>query len=268
MKIKIVLLLVALSSVIASAHEFWLEPERFQGDDSVNTIPIQIKVGMEFAGKIWGGDLDKITELAVYHGDEKRSLIEDGKPEQPIVPVEVDEPGQYLIGFTNESSFIELKPDEFEKYVISEGLESIVEQRAKMGESDKVGTELYKRCAKTLLQIGPTPTTQTYSRTFGFPLELTPQQDPYSESTENMTFVLTYDGKPLEGVKVMVWRQTADKLEKSALRTDSRGEVNFPLEQTGKWMTSVVHMVRTDGSDKADWQSYWGSYTFGFSEKP
>jgi len=246
-----------------SAHEFWLQPEEFQ-PPAGTTVPVQIRVGMDLKGKPWKGDLSNIIELAQFHGSNRTSLIEAGYPESPEFMVEVDELGQYLVGFTNKSSFIELDAEAFEKYVLSEGLESIVEQRKTLGESDQVGRELYRRCAKTLLQADGTKEGKAYSQEFGFPLELTPLTNPYAEDTPLQSFRLTYLDTPLKDAQMVVWHEEGGRVNRRALRTDENGTITFPLTQEGNWMVSVVHMVRATESDKADWQSYWGSFTFGY----
>lgn len=46
-------------------------------------------------------------------------------------------------------------------------------------------------------------------------------------------------------------------------RTDTYGVFTTEVDAIGKWMVSAVHMVPSEDI-KADWQSYWGSFTFGF----
>lgn len=260
------LLVLATILILAQplwAHEFWLQPEQFQ-PPAGTAVPVHIRVGMDLKGKPWKGDLSNIIELALFHGSDRVSLIEAGYPESPEFSVKVDETGQYLVGFTNKSSFIELDAEDFEKYVLSEGLESVVEQRKTLGESDQAGRELYRRCAKALLQADGTKKGEAYSQKFGFPLELTPLTDPYAEDTALQSFELSYLDKPLEGAQIVVWHEEEGRVNRRALRTDEKGTITFPLTRQGNWMVSVVHMVRAEESKKADWQSYWGSFTFGY----
>ncbi|WP_295119581.1 hypothetical protein [uncultured Chitinophaga sp.] len=46
--------------------------------------------------------------------------------------------------------------------------------------------------------------------------------------------------------------------------SDEAGEVTIPVTLKGRWMFSTVHVVPYTNPEEADWQSYWGSYTFGY----
>lgn len=48
------------------------------------------------------------------------------------------------------------------------------------------------------------------------------------------------------------------------LSTDSKGELSIDVEPGGRWMISTVKMVRLQNDPKAQWQSYWGSVTWGY----
>jgi uncharacterized GH25 family protein len=55
-----------------------------------------------------------------------------------------------------------------------------------------------------------------------------------------------------------------NKTTKKDLKTNSQGEIAFPVNTSGKWMISMVKMERLFDNPVADWQSYWGSLTWGY----
>ncbi|MBL7752659.1 MAG: hypothetical protein JNN29_14855, partial [Chitinophagaceae bacterium] len=59
------LLLILL--ILTSAHEFWLQPEKFmyKRGESVN---IRFYVGENFEGENWKGNKEKINSLQLYYG--------------------------------------------------------------------------------------------------------------------------------------------------------------------------------------------------------
>lgn len=219
---------------------------------------------MNFEGKDWGGDLSKVHDILFFTGNKQATLVEAGGLTEPVIEVKTDQKGQYLVGFTNQSTFIELKADEFEDYVLSEGLESIVEQRKELGESDKPGRELYRRCAKTLVQLGEGADSEAFGHDFQLPLELIALNNPYKADTALQSFQLTFQDKPLANAQVLVWHKDGENVNRRVRRTDENGKIEFPLTASGKWMVSTVHMERIEDNPEADWQSYWGSYTFGY----
>ena len=44
----------------------------------------------------------------------------------------------------------------------------------------------------------------------------------------------------------------------------ANGEIVFRVTTKGKWMISTVKMERLIDNPVADWQSYWGSLTWGY----
>jgi len=114
------LFLTLLLSQICLGHEFWLQPRTFTPEQS-GQVPIDIRVGMNFEGKNWGGDLSKVYDILFFTDNKQATLVEAGGLTEPVIELQTDQEGQYLLGFTNQSTFIELKADEFEDYVLSDG---------------------------------------------------------------------------------------------------------------------------------------------------
>lgn len=220
---------------------------------------------MDFRGLVWGGKLDGITKLLLHHDGQTSSLLEKNAPNKPRFDVSLPQPGQYLLGFSNKNSFIELSADEFENYVTKEGLGHIVEERAKLGESAKPGKEVYQRSVKSLMQVGAKGVSTSFDKLLGLPLEVTPQADPYNPSGgSKLPFLVTFQGKPVKGARVMVWHRSFGEVEKFHFQTNDSGLVEIPIRRSGDWMVNTVYMERAKAETKADWQSYWSSFTFGY----
>jgi|GEM_PF-4645790 len=43
---------------------------------------------------------------------------------------------------------------------------------------------------------------------------------------------------------------------------DKQGRVKFPIEESGVWMLTIIHMIRATENVDADWESFWASFTF------
>ena len=79
-----------------------------------------------------------------------------------------------------------------------------------------------------------------------------------------MRFTVSFRHKPAVNALVQVWHRGDGRTTRQRLRSDNQGEVVFKMWEEGAWMVSSVHMERVPAGQKADWQSYWASYTFGF----
>jgi hypothetical protein len=49
---------------------------------------------------------------------------------------------------------------------------------------------------------------------------------------------------------------------KSFHKTNEKGVAILPVKESGEWMFSVVKMEVLKDHSKADYESFWGSFTF------
>ena len=258
----ILLLLIFISSL--SAHEFWLDPTKFiyKRTEKVN---IRFLVGENFDGEIWNGNNERIKSLKLYYGGVSDDLtpVVTGEEGDSIEYFMIDE-GTNLIAFNSNNSFINLEPGAFNEYLEEDGLSEALEYRKKNNEMGCNGREFYQRCAKTLLQVGEVKD-QTFGITTSMPIDIIPFSNPYQlKNKEWLRIKIYYKGSPLPNTLIKTWHRVKNKTEKKDMRTDSKGEIVFPVNTTGKWMISTVKMERLLDNPICDWQSYWGSLTWGY----
>ncbi|RYY52751.1 MAG: DUF4198 domain-containing protein [Chitinophagaceae bacterium] len=107
--------------------------------------------------------------------------------------------------------------------------------------------------------------TSTASQKTGLPLDLVPLQNPYQLGEDDSLSVrVLFRGEPLKNQFVVVWHRNKFIFLKVQYRTDANGEIRFPVMTRSRWMVSTVKMVRLGKGAGADWQSYWGSLTWGY----
>lgn len=168
-----------------------------------------------------------------------------------------------------------MRADSFQLYLQEDGLDTIIKLRQQRRQTQSRSRELYRRCVKTLIQAGPVELTdKTFSIDTGMPLEIIPIKNPYLiKPNEWVELRVLFNHKPLANALVRYWtrpfakgRQLPDTkpegLTQERQRSDVQGRVRFRLK-AGQNMISLVHMVPAADSKEADWQSYWGSLTFG-----
>lgn len=265
-RFSLVCLLLSVVTAVFS-HEFWLLPERFFLNIG-ETIPVKIEVGEDFTGKRWGGGSRRIETLKLFTPTATKDLattIQQGDSGVVAPVLTLEENGTQVLILATNSSFIELEPAKFLAYLKEDGLENVVDYRQKNNEITKKGREKYRRCAKTLLQVSNEynglPTKNT-----GMILEIIPNKNPYQlAQSESLTCQFLYEQKPLKNALVRCWWRVNGKTEVEFRRTDDQGNATFDLVKKGKgnYMVSTVRMVRLSNDPKADWQSTWGSLTFG-----
>lgn len=184
-------------------------------------------------------------------------------------------PDHLIVSLANTNKFLSMRADSFQLYLQEDGLDTIIKLRQQRRQTQSRSRELYRRCVKTLIQAGPVELTdKTFSIDTGMPLEIIPIKNPYLiKPNEWVELRVLFNHKPLANALVRYWtrpfakgRQLPDTkpegLTQERQRSDVQGRVRFRLK-AGQNMISLVHMVPAADSKEADWQSYWGSLTFG-----
>ncbi|MGB8191497.1 MAG: DUF4198 domain-containing protein [Chitinophagaceae bacterium] len=252
-------------SALLSGHEFWLHPEKFiyRSGEMVN---IKLMVGENYEGENWSGSRARVKSLRLYYAnvidDCADQLSETEKGDS--VQVSFFEEGTMMFTFNNQNSFIELEAAKFNDYLKEDALQDAIDYRTSHNQQDTIGREYYQRSVKTLIQVGSKFTT-TYKKQTNLPIDIIPQENPYKlRDGEKLPIKVLFQGKPLANAMLRIWHRNNEQTVKSELRTNEKGEAEFPVFIYGRWMISTVKMVRLDNDPKADWQSYWGSVTWGY----
>lgn len=263
---KKILLVTSLLTFISSllAHEFWLNPDKFiyKSGDNIN---IRFLAGENFVGENWKGNQERVESLKLYYGGVSDDISKYLSPDSgnSLQLTMLDE-GTNLVAFNSTNSFIELEAAKFNAYLEEDGLTNALEYRKQNGETDSMGRELFQRCAKTLIQVGKTKD-KTFAIVTGLPVEIIPTVNPYQlKNKDSLKVKILYRDLPLKGALVKTWHMEKDSTIKASFTSNVNGEIIFPVTTTGKWMISTVTMKRLNKDAKAQWQSYWGSLTWGY----
>lgn len=240
-------------------HDFWIEPSTFRPAVGAS-VDIALRVGEGFRGDPVPRTPERIVRFVLV-SQSRETPVEGVPARDPAGVARISEPGLQIVGYRSNTSKVELDAEKFEQYLKEEGLESIVSERARRGESKKPSREIYSRCAKALLAAGGAGRSG-HDRSLGFTLELVPEKNPYALRTGgSLPLRLEYLGRPLAGALVVAMNRDASDKRLSA-RTDARGGVSFVLATPGAWLVKTVHMVPAPPDSGADWESLWASLTF------
>ena len=113
-------------------------------------------------------------------------------------------------------------------------------------------------------------TDSTYKLNTGMLLEIIPQKNPYAiKINETLPVYFEFKSKPLKNYQVRAWcKKNGKLLIKNSYTTNDKGFANIPIEYKGEWMISLVKMeLYTADVSKADYESFWGSFTFANSDE-
>jgi uncharacterized GH25 family protein len=266
-KLTAFVLIVAafISCPLLFAHEFWLMPSKFRVKIN-ESVSLNFYVGEDFTGEIWGKRRERMSKLTHFMGKNQIDLTASAiQSDSNEVMLNFDKEGTQVLTMQSKNSFIALEAAKFNDYLKDDGIDNIYQLREKNGDLDKPSKELYRRCAKTLIQVG-TKKGNTFKRNTGMPLEIIPLQNPYNlKIGDKLTVKVLFNGQPLTDKMIVTWHKTpTTKTVHQKLRTDAKGLMTFPLDKNGQWMVSTVQMVAVENNPEANYQSYWGNLTFEF----
>ena len=262
-KFTIVVLIGALLTVSAFAHDLFLKTDSFF-----------LAPNSKFAVKIMNGTFQASEGAVSYARVNDVSVISAGKRAYPqeadftknettaFMNLKTGAAGTYVVGLSMKQREIALKAAEFNEYLKEDGLPDTLEERRKTGELEKDAKERYAKHVKAILQVGKKQT-DDYKTVLGYPVELVPQQNPYKLKTgDSIEILCLKDGKPLAGQVVLAGREEKGKITAAPeLRSDQNGIVKLRLDGIGKWYVKFINMTKLDDPN-LNYESKWTTLTF------
>ena len=150
------------------------------------------------------------------------------------------------------------------KYVSAGDLKNFNES----SDSTHKTTMQFQLSFKCILQAGKIYSDNSELKT-SLPLDIVPQKNVYAAKKGKpvkTTFTVYFKGKPVKKAKIHLMHRNNDGIILSGLpvTADNRGRIKIRVEQTGEWIISSVHLVKTTAGSKAEWQNYLAGVSWGF----
>lgn len=251
----------------ASAHEFWLDMERYRLPAEERSKDLRFLVGDAHDIGPWPLVWEKIVALRTIGPDgvvDRQSAIEvqadgiDGGAKLSFAGE-----GSYVVAFESHHAASELEAAAFTAYLREDGLTPALEHRAAMGTSGEPGREIYSRRAKALVQVGRR-TGDLFTRAIGHTLEIVPEQDPYAiDAGTPLSLRIEYQGRPLEGAKVVLGDLDSPGDEPLVASSDRSGRVTFTRPGHTRSLVSVVWTRPIPNHPRAEFETVFASLAFG-----
>ena len=149
-----------------------------------------------------------------------------------------------------------------------DGVLDMLEMRKKKGVSDQDAVELYSKHVKAVVQVGDVRS-DSYKEILGYPIEIIPQQNPYSLKKDDVLEVrVLFKGKPVANEIVYSsyagfhgHNDKGEHVNAVQTRTDANGVAKIKLEKVGQWYVRLIHMEEITGKDH-NYESNWATLTF------
>lgn len=229
-------MVLVAAALRVSAHDFWLEPSTFR-PAAGSFVTISLLVGENLQGDLVARDRARIERFVALH-ESGQIPIDEGF----VVP----DANLIRVVYRSRPRPVTLGAQQFEQYLREEGLERVIDLRAKRGQSSAEGREIFSRCAKSLL-LPDKESVAVADRASGLPLEIIAESNPYARRGV-VSFVIRYRGKPLKGALVVAMNNSLQAPMRA--RSDRAGRARFSIDSPGLWLIKSVHMIEAPkGSD-------------------
>jgi uncharacterized GH25 family protein len=262
MRRPITLTIILLTAILSNAHEFWLQPKKYQYNVG-EEVKIDFMVGEAFVGELWDLSKHKVERIELHRTSELKDLANDVKSTKGNnLSVKADQEGTYVLTMQSNAAYIETPGNEFNDYLKEDGLDNILNERKNLNQLEKPSTEFYTRYAKLMVQVGE-KRDDTFNKKVGLRYEIVPDQNPYTLKTgDYLQCKVFFEGKPAPHTLVKVWSKIKDTTFLQNIYSENDGSIRFPISTRGEWMVSSVKMIKSE-KDGAEYHSLWASLVFG-----
>lgn len=256
---SVIIFILAASSI--SAHDFWLVPQNFRLNPG-DSVTIFANTGMDFPNSLSAVTPDRVNQFVLVGKSAKENITEFNVQGNSLVTkCTLKEQGTYVVGTALSPKEIKLTAEEFNEYLLHDGLANIYELRKKEGILDEDAVEHYSKYPKTIIQVGE-KIDNVPTKPLGLPIEIVPKVNPYGlKLGDDLEVAVLFRGKPLSGVEI-AWSYPGKGEEfAGSKKTDKNGKAVIPLNKDGPYVIRLTHMEWIK-KPTHEWESYWTSLTF------
>ena len=251
-----------LISVQAAGHTLFIKPDTFYFAQGQDVVVAMLNGTFELSeAKVITSRMGDVSVIApdgssIDVNDEQWS--HDGNLTN--LSTNFGQAGNYVIGVGTRPSMIRMKPDKFNFYLRYEGLDDDFAERKNLGEDGLGAAERYTKFAKAIVQVGEEQS-ENYATVLNYPVEIVPLVNPYSLTVgDTFRARVLKNGQPLTGALIYATHEGHYELSDEGIydelvrvRSSDDGEIEFVLEDAGRWYVRFIDIDRT--GDKEHWYS-------------
>jgi hypothetical protein len=247
---------------IAAAQESWIHSDKFVYA-SGNKLSVAFVTGRDFIGRPWVKD-NAVAGLRLYGisgvFDLSDSIRYDQKENLNSL---LQANGTYMLALQSDNILRGFPADTFNLLLREYELDAVKNHRQKTNTTTSAARVYQRVFAKLIFQVGEKQD-NTYEKPLGWPVEIIPDRNPASVKVgDQVRFKILFDGKPVFGVRAKLWNRFDNRTTLQNIYTQQDGTIEARISSPGPWMVTVMKMIPSK-EPGVDWQSYLGSFVFGF----
>lgn len=260
---------LSLSVLSVNAHEFWIEPEKYQVESGAPLVA-NLRNGQEFKGATLAYFKTQTARFELITGN-KATPVEARMGDIPALNTVAPQDGlMVILHETGTSTLRYTEWDKFTNFVEHKSFEGVLDAHRARGMPETPFTEAYRRFAKSLIGVG---TATGFDAATGMETEFVALGNPYTDDPLGGVAVrLLYQGEPRADAQIEVFDKAPDQsVAISYMRTDKAGEASIPVVPGHSYLLDAVVLrpVNEDEPFSPDlpiWESLWAALTFAVPE--
>ncbi|WP_420863587.1 DUF4198 domain-containing protein [Algirhabdus cladophorae] len=260
----ILAIIATLSPIPVTAHEFWLEPEKYQVL-SGESIRADLRNGQKFEGVSLPYNENSFLAFERAFAGEVTAVkgrLGDRPGLQTTLPAE----GLASYAYTSTLAHVNYTSwEKFQAFVDHKDFGDVQARHSARGLDPEKFKEAYTRFAKTLVGVG---NAAGQDRAFGMETELVALANPYTDITDGTLQVQAlYQSQPRPDVQIELFEKAPDDSVSITLhRTNDAGVATLPVKAGHSYIVDAV-VLRVPSAEVADkqgavWETLWASLTF------
>lgn len=249
---------------VSQAHDFWIQPSSFEAGEN-ESVSFSLLVGDGPQRERSQIPRRRILRYEAVAPDGARrelsgEIFDDNG--SPGVRIAFAAQGLHMLVLeTDNTAQSRLSASRYNEYAAAVGLTLALAERQRAGAVAREGSEIYRRCAKSIVRIGAREAdVAAVSRGYELALEIVPSQIPLGEGEMSVEVIL--QDRPLVGALVRLHDLDADSRTVDEQTSDATGRAQFNIPHSGAWLFSVVWSVPRPLGASTDFETFFSSLSF------
>ncbi len=261
-------LVLSLFAAPVSAHEFWIEPLRYQiaGD---RNLEANIVNGQEFSGRSLPYVPGQFVNFVLFSGDET-ARVRGRAGDRPALNQAPVQEGLNIAAYQAKNSVVNYETwGKFQTFIDHKDLGNLLPRHQERGLPEENFSEIYSRYSKSLIGVGNSAGSD---RRAGLETELVALTNPYTDDlTNGFSVQLFYRENVRANEQIEVFeKRRGEAASINLYRTDDQGIATFPVKPGHRYMIDAV-VIREPSAQLAEmtgavWETLWANLTFATPE--
>lgn len=254
----VVLTLILLIALVASAHDTWLLARRASVPPGA-VARLDLTSGMTFPALDYAIKPERVNSARCRLNGKTFDIARSSAAKSLALRVRLPDAGIATLWVELKPKSLELTPKQVEEYFDDINAPAQLRQSWMNVGGKKRWREIYTKHTKTFVKVGEALADRSWADPVGMALEIVPEKNPTTlRAGDDFPVRVLRNGSPLPNFSLGIVREGNSLSEFQT--TDAEGRVTFRLARSGKWLLRGTEL-RPSNKPGAEWESDFTTLT-------